>query len=180
MLEFLTKWLCGGKQREINRLLDSIQDLRAEITRIAGKQQFFFTEEPKLLSGARLRSELTQLFPSAEIKLADVGYKYVSLGEIKRFILWDTDNELSYRVDVFDCNNYALQLMAHFKFVDAHKLGNGSFGIAWGPTPMGYHAFNIAYADGKILFIEPQTDELWSFEDNKINGKNYMVDFIMM
>lgn len=180
-MTLLSRLFCGKQYRELAKRQLEIDGLRAQITRLSSIAPFFFSEAPQQIHGNELRNVLRDAFPAAELKLADAEYKYVSIEEIKRFLAWDTANERTYRVNEYDCDDYALQLMAHFRSVDGHKLGNSAFGIAWGNTAsLGYHAFNITYDGSRIVFIEPQTDELWSYKDNKINGKKYEVDFIMM
>jgi hypothetical protein len=122
---------------------------------------------------------LTQTFGGIEIKLADAQYRYPSITDVIGFLEWDEHDELEFRVDSRDCDDYALQLMASFRSVNDYKLGNGAFGIAWGDSPVGYHAYNVCLCHVRnrdmLYIIEPQTDEMFIIHDS-----GYKTDFIMM
>lgn len=91
-----------------------------------------------------------------KVNLWDTQYYFVSLIGWNR-IFWDVlKNMPRYISDKFDCDNYALQLMARVNM--KYKL-NGC-GLVIGEVPNGYHAWNIFVAPIGLYYYEPQTGQV--------------------
>ncbi len=128
----------------------------------------------KSITSDEIRDILTDAFPGKEIMLNDGTYQYTTLAEVQRWASFDPTNELKYRAEELDCDKYALVDMANFKSENNFQIGNAVFGIGRGQAPIGYHEWNIAYVEEGIIMLEPQTDQIWKWEDNK----DYKPDFI--
>ena len=66
-----------------------------------------------------------------------------------------------------DCEDFAILM----KGLMSAEFGINDFGIQFGMTPEGYHAFNIARIEDRRIFIEPQTGEIFEIGEN-----NYQYD----
>jgi len=75
--------------------------------------------------------------------------------------------------DIWDCDNFSLESFCMMKRLGEQLGINPAYGEAWGGTPLGYHAFNIAYVKRgemqKIVIIEPKNDDTkeWKKSDYK-------------
>jgi len=67
-----------------------------------------------------------------------------------------------YKTAVMDCDDFAILM----KGLISAEFGINDFGIALGMTPMGYHAFNMARVEDRMVFIEPQTGEVFEIGEN--------------
>ncbi len=79
-------------------------------------------------------------------------------------------NMPSYVNETFDCDDFSLVSKARV----AEKYQVNTIALVLGDTPMGYHAWNAIYTEGEILFLEPQTGEIWKPKD-----KNYNAEWII-
>lgn len=194
-MNWVWKWLCGcpdsGKiaqlQQDNANLTEAIKsqndacakiknELEITTAKLDTRNFMFDSAYIKTIPSRELDMVLSERFLDADIKLADVTYQVTSLVEIQRWASFDPTNELSWRAEVMDCDKFALTDCADIKKENNYQLGNLAFGEAWGQTEIGYHAWNICYADGEIYFLEPQSDYIFKYSDTSIH--NYKPDFI--
>lgn len=71
-------------------------------------------------------------------------------------------NMPEYTRDKFDCENYAMLTVARVS--EKYKLN--SCGIAIGQSPFGYHGFNIFLSDAGLFYLEPQTGDIYSVDED--------------
>ena len=136
---------------------------------IRGQQPLFTFKDTRDISGSELMRVISSAYPDAHIYIADVAYKHVSYDELLRWLNEDSLDQMRWVEDIWDCDNFAVE-----SYYRAHKVvGNLVYGECWGDTPTGYHAFCIAYCDGKIKIIEPQNDDTSDWEKS-----DYKPDFI--
>lgn len=189
-------FLFGQKDNEVERLKAEIKRLEAdgkhknELIQYLQHQKAIsqpidtsFTWEKSRIEpimGGLLREDVKNTFPDLnELKIARRVYKYTSLEEVQRWASFDPTNEIPYRTNEFNCENYALLDMAQFRAEDNFTFSNGAFGFCWGYAFINgthiYHAWNICYADGKLYFLEPQSDSIFLTTDT---NHDYKPDFI--
>jgi len=101
---------------------------------------------------------------SFSLYLADSTYYIPSYEDAVEIINNSALDRKKWAKDRFDCDDFALVLKSHFAeaaYAEGKRRAAHCFGIVWGefPTP---HAINWMIAgDGGLLFIEPQTDEVF-------------------
>jgi hypothetical protein len=94
--------------------------------------------------------------------LWDSKIKYVNIDTWKKIIRNDFTNRIKYFADYFDCDNYAVLFSSMINIF----YGLNSAGVALGKVfdkngnLMGYHAYNILYADDNVYCYEPQDDTI--------------------
>ena len=121
------------------------------------------------LSWLELRNLLINNLPKlnpAELRPLDTLYWYTSL-ESWHEIFWNVAKNMPrYLVDRFDCDDFAF--VTAYRITDKYKL-NGCR-VAMGPTPFGYHAWNIFVAgeDEELFYYEPQTGEIAPVLENSL------------
>ena len=179
-MNWFQRLLCpdSNKIAQLEKVLaakdDKIKWMESQKGRSATPDFLFDSSLVKTISGAKLRDVLTDAFPGKDIMLNDGEFKYTTLAEVQRWASFDPTNELTYRAEELDCDKFALTDMAQFKSENNYQLGNVVFGLARGNAPVGYHEWNIAYVEEGIIMCEPQTDQIWKWNDNK----EYKPDFI--
>lgn len=180
-MHWIQKLLCpdSGKIAQLEKALaekeEKIKWFEAQKGRGATPDFKFDSSLVKNISGDKLRAILEEAFQGKEIMLNDGEYKYTTFAEVQRWASFDPTNELTYRAEELDCDKFALTDMAAFKSENNYQLGNVAFGIGRGnAVGIGYHEWNIAYVKEGIIMLEPQTDKIWMWEDNK----DYRPDFI--
>jgi len=113
-----------------------------------------------------VQNELVDLNITIPLGLWDAGqsYYYTTLWGIKEAIKYCRKIYPfpKYKEAQTDCDDFAVLM----KGIISAEFGINDFGIALGMTPEGYHAFNIARADGKRVFVEPQTGEVFEIGEN--------------
>ncbi|MDI6814036.1 MAG: hypothetical protein QMD10_10925 [Desulfitobacteriaceae bacterium] len=139
--------------------------------------------QPKYqLTHEAVKDLLKKAFPDCPLWLLDGRY-WATNYQLVKFILHQVDaiDMRKYEEDAFDCDDFALALMALWRV----HYGLNTIFFAAGDTPFGPHAFNLAVADpvGKgesfqVYFIEPQTDGIWGLGENGKRFK-YKPVFIM-
>ena len=92
-------------------------------------------------------------------------YWLPSLDDMGRIIAWDWVDKKEYRVEMFDCENFAFWFKARVDGV--FKLNNVAMVIDYS----GGHGYNLFLtSDAKILLFEPQTDFYWFLGDHDFKG----------
>lgn len=108
------------------------------------------------------------------VNLLDSRYlKPKNISTIRKFLNSSRVDNKSYISDYYDCDDYAIALMA-----EAKSSGNG---IAFGYVQVTQRGSNFAHAlnffvyNSKIYLVEPQTDSIM-----KLNEVNYIIQFMMI
>ena len=112
-----------------------------------------------------INNELSgRLAKSFSLYLADDQYYLPSYEDASEIIKNSALDRKKWTVNKFDCDDFALVLKAHFAeaaYKDGKRRPAHCFGIAWGMFPKA-HALNwMVTDDGRFLFVEPQTDEIF-------------------
>ena len=150
LLEYMCKLLCHRKYPE--------------------KFKFTYTS---LTSSGTINKALLIAFPNATIRMHDSFYHAVKWEDLVKWLIMDSLSEMKWLKDVFDCDDFADESSCRMHELGRLQEKNFAYRIAWGITPMGYHAFCIAYVvkDGKnkLIIIEPQNDDTkdWKMSDYK-------------
>ena len=113
------------------------------------------------MSSSQLRNMLQPL-GLRELHLWDSRYFYCShedWGKVLAKVLLDMPK---YTAEKFDCENYAMLTSARTS--ELFKLN--TCGITIGQSPFGYHGFNLFISDAGLFYLEPQTADIYSVEDN--------------
>ena len=115
-------------------------------------------------------------YPKALVFLDDKRYYYVShvdWGKVIRDVLL---NMPAYLTDKFDCEN--VSNVCRCRTSSIYKLN--TMGEAVGPSPWGYHAFNLFVSDidgePKLFILEPQTSDIYTVEEDS----GYFVDRLVI
>ena len=113
-----------------------------------------------------VQNELNDLNISTPLGLWDAlqPYYYTTLWGIKEAVKYcrKVYPFPKYQTAIMDCDDFAILL----KGLMSAEFGINDFGIALGMTPMGYHAFNMARVEDRMVFIEPQTGEVFEIGEN--------------
>ncbi len=138
------------------------------------------------ISSERLRMALNGLWPNLQmIWPTDPNYEVVPVKKLKEILNKCSVSGLTFMGDVWDCDNFALQLHAK---VQKHQYDEVLFGTA-SKTPWAFgeclgtrfrgdeinHAINISITDNGVYLIEPQTNEIWKAD--KTSDKPYFIKF---
>lgn len=108
-----------------------------------------------------LRAQLRGRFTIAsQLHLADEEYWATPLHDVVDLIEREKVYDLSYREEVFDCDNFAHTLsdrMNLSSLKNRPRYKQHAFGEVWGVVPGGAHAICIMLnSDGAVRFVEPQ------------------------
>jgi len=124
-----------------------------------------------------LKQEIEQAFSwMRDIKLDDNDYYYVShedWGPVIRDVLL---NMPAYLTDKYDCDNSSNYCRCRTSSI--YKLN--TMGEAVGPSPWGYHAFNLFVSDidgePKLFILEPQNGDIYTVEEDS----GYSIDRLVI
>lgn len=103
--------------------------------------------------------KLTMLYPA----LVDTKYFYTKAedwAEVFDYIYFKFDMP-KYLIDRTDCDDFAILL----KGLVASFFGLNYFGVVFGDTPMGYHAYNLFRTETSLLQFEPQTGDMFELTE---------------
>lgn len=90
------------------------------------------------------------------INISDKHLDPISDKDMGAFLTYNNTEKSKYRDEIWDCNNFALQLAAAAQRYFAPKGINCAVGIIW----TNKHAFNISVnTEFKVRLWEPQTDK---------------------
>ena len=151
-------------------LLKRNQELEELLERYLPSFRFTFTQRVR---GEELKNALRAAFPEADIKIHDAFYDMVKWEELVEWLNKDSLSEMQWIEDIFDCDDFADESSCRMHILGKIQEKNFAYRIAWGDTPMGYHAFCIAYVlkgdDKRIVILEPQNDytQGWKKSDYK-------------
>jgi hypothetical protein len=100
--------------------------------------------------------------------VADGNYYLPTLEEIKTLIKKSFIEKYKYKIETFDCDDFALILHAWIRQKQYRDKWENpwAFGEVWGKFKKNeFHAMNFVITRDKgFLLIEPQTDEVKSYE----------------
>lgn len=112
-------------------------------------------------TATQIRAMLREIWPDLkEIWCFDQNYQFPTGEDVARALKVSGVNFEKQEGEVFDCDDYALQLHAEIK----RKRMGWAFGEAFGSKIRGwprYHVLNICCTMSGVLLIEPKTDEMW-------------------
>jgi len=105
--------------------------------------------------------DLGILLPLGILDIPD--YYYTTLWGIQESVKWvrKVYKFPEYQTSKMDCDDFAFLM----KGLMSSEFGLNTCGLALGFAPSGYHAFNLARAEQKWVFIEPQTGEIFDIGD---------------
>ena len=118
-------------------------------------------------------AELGALDITVPLGLFDSTYYYTTLWGIQEAVKYARKVYPfpKYKAERTDCEDFAILM----KGLMSTEFGINDFGIALGNTPMGYHAFNLARVEDRIVFAEPQTGEVFEIGEN-----GYLCDRVIL
>lgn len=130
------------------------------------------------VQGDELASALRKAFPTLKtLKIADSVYDMVKKDELVEWLNEDSLSDMCWLETVNDCDDFAIESTCRIKILSRIQIKNIAYGEAWGNTPMGYHAFCVAYVlkgdDKKVIVVEPQNDDTQGWKKS-----DYKPDFI--
>ena len=108
---------------------------------------------------------------SCKIYLWDNKYFYIShedWGKVFKDVLFGMPK---YLTDKLDCENFSILVSARVS--ERYKLN--TCGIAIGDGPTGRHGFNIFLSDVGLFYMEPQSGEVYSVDENS----GYRADLVI-
>ena len=155
-------------------LLKRNQELEELLERYLPSFRFTYTLQ---VQGKELEEALRKAFPEANIKIHDAFYDMVKWDELVEWLNRDSLSEMRWLEDVWDCDDFADESSCRMHILGRIQNKNFAYRIAWGDTPMNYHAFCIAYVlkdgDKKVVIVEPQNDDTLGWKKS-----DYKPDFI--
>jgi len=118
---------------------------------------------------------LREFCPKADyVFLSDEKYQICTKQSFQKFLELDETDRAKYIAIWHDCDDFSYRLMGQFH---RGKWACLAFGIAWSST----HAYNILIAQANsrigVFIIEPQTDAIFSAQNQK---KHYETRLIIM
>jgi hypothetical protein len=133
-----------------------------------------------IIKANKVRAELKDTIPKlSQIWLMDTVYESLSLSDLKAIVKARSVKGFKFIPDVWDCDNFALQLHARvrrlqYDLIKAYPRPERRYpwlfceGVGLHST-QGVHAVNIALtSDAGIQYIEPQTDRITSHFNGNI------------
>ena len=154
--------------REIASLISTYEGALEELEEL--KPSFVFETLNTVESGT-IKIELGEKYPNARLYIADMVYCYPTYTELVEWLNVDSLDKMVWLEDIWDCDNFAVE-----SYCRIHRVvGNIAYGEAWGYTPIGYHAFCIAWTDRGLSIIEPQNDDTRDWKSS-----DYVPNFIKM
>ncbi len=121
---------------------------------IKKKEKPYQIVSSKKITLLELSNLLKERFPKARIYLSDNEYTLCHYDDVAYFLAINEIDKMSYKKEEFDCDDFATALWGDFSKPPFSGL---TIGLVW----TNVHALNLVITDDyKILFLEPQTDEL--------------------
>ena len=135
----------------------------------------FLPGEVVPIESSTIRTILSQTYPDAHIRVADMSYDIVSYSELLRWLNTDSLNKMQYLKTIWDCDDFARESRCRIMRLNRMHGKNFMYAYCEGYTPMGYHAFNLSFCDGSLRIIEPQNDDTKEWHKS-----DYKPDFIQV
>lgn len=140
--------------------------LEKSIANVPSKKKFISREELEEIVNNTLDGKLTEHF---RLHISDQEYYLPSIGETQRLLYESKIIEYQWYDEVFDCDDFAVMLKAHFcKDGYKHRKRHHShcLGIVWGMVPRA-HALNWVINDDKQLrFVDPMYGDIYLPEES--------------
>jgi len=125
------------------------------------------TKEYSEISHNEVYDIVSRVFPRAKIYLSDQKYKLISVGKLKEFLAQDKTDEMKYKAERFDCDNFSYRLMGYIQDWNADL----AFGIIWITGKNYSHALNCFISnERKFYLVEPQSDAVYEPNNKKYKG----------
>lgn len=120
----------------------------------------FLKKKGMKISSFELRRILSNF--NCDVVLPDEEYYLETEDKIREIIKKDKTDQLTYRPEAFDCDDFAYILKSTFvkeAYRDQKRLAPFAFGFVYGYYKGGGHAVNIyVNSDKQVKMIEPQSD----------------------
>ena len=139
-------------------------------------KQLFSKEQPQIISYVELNNIIPYIknqsgkiiLNNPNLKALDSEFALLTKKQVVEFLKSDWTNWRIYRKEKFDCDDFAIILWGKFH----EKFGNCSVGFACSNV----HAFNLFIDENrKLWIIEPQTDKIFTTNDNKYELKMVLI-----
>ena len=157
-----------------NHIIKEKEELEQQLEQYLPTFRFQYTLS---ITGSALKHALQTAFPSADIRIHDAVYDMVKWEELVEWLNEDSLSEMRWLPEIWDCDDFADESSCRMHMLGRMQNKNFAYRIAWGKTPLGYHAFCIAYVlkdnTEKIVIIEPQNNQTTHW-----NQSDYKPDFI--
>ncbi len=119
-----------------------------------GKKINYLPVSNKKISLQVLNALLEAKFPDAILYLSDNEYILCHYDDVAWFLAQSQIDKIEFQTEIMDCDDFASALWGEFNKPPWSAL---AIGLVWTEV----HALNIVITeDMKVLFLEPQTDEL--------------------
>jgi len=123
---------------------------------------YISADDLQVLVAKSLKGKLDKKFT---LYTADSQFYCPPLADARQIIDASTLDRKTWAGERFDCDDFALVLKSHFAeaaYADGKRRAAHCFGIVWGMLP-DCHAINwMVTNDLELLFIEPQSDKIFS------------------
>lgn len=151
------------------------------VRRMAGVQNVY------VIDSVKLQNMLVEAGDIKQLILWDGRYKFTDFETMKRIIDLDWTEEAKYKLEEFDCDNFAMAFASHV----AEFYGINAVGIAVGRIHdvetgeyLGYHAWNVFLAmkrDGnpRLYVYEPQSGRFTDYKYARIGNWKYVPEYII-
>lgn len=162
-LGILQKLFCSN-------IIKENEQLKEQLERYLPSFRFTFTQP---VSGKELEEAIRKAFPKADLRMHDAKYDMIKWDELVEWLNEDSLSEMQWCEDIFDCDDFADESSCRIHILGRIQNKNFVYRIAWGDTPLGFHAFCIAYVvkddNKKLIIVEPQNNDTqdWKLSDYK-------------
>jgi len=93
----------------------------------------------------------------------DGKYRLTDKTNFLNIVAWDWVDSIAYQKDIYDCENFAISFKAHVDYY----FGLNQVGIVI--DYQAGHAYNLViFPDGKVMLFEPQSDQLFFWEEDMV------------
>ncbi|MFW6008485.1 MAG: hypothetical protein ACOCP8_04385 [archaeon] len=168
------KSLKKSKNDRIEELYGDYVDIRASYNQLKyrGYERGDY-ESDIIIDGDRLYN----LIGSSETYSMNVRYKLYDIDEVEKELYKMTNKFPDYEIDFFDCVDFSMETM-----VDMRRQFNGmAIGVAIIGNFKGYHAVNIIIDEEEnVWYYDPQTRELFLFDEMREKTNYFMIDNIII
>ena len=129
------------------KMIDKIRQIWAFVKARRAWQPIIITEQ---------RAIITAYLTDDNIFLADRQYRSIESNQVHNYLMVDLLDKRKWESEIWDCDDFAVQLYARFKYV----FRGAAFGICWIIDPP--HAVNFFITEKReIWLVEPQNDNIF-------------------
>lgn len=151
--------------------------MKEKIIRIFNYIIGFFRSVKPVNQGNISGSKIFDMLQDENIRfnvLVDASYKTISIEDMKKFLKYNFAKSKKYAAEKYDCDNFAAVLYGQTSYF----LGNTAVGMIHVKVPNGAHALNMMIVGDRLYYIEPQNNEIFSFDEGERRG--YVPYFVIM